>query len=327
MNSLQTHFGLVASVAVASLLGNQISDAAYVTIDTVLVGNAGNSPDDTGSGAVGYEYRIGTYEVTNAQYASFLNEKAKSDPLQISVGPVLSSEGIERNGVSGGYTYSPVSGHENKPVHGISWFSAIRFINWLHNGQGDGDTESGAYTLLGGTPTPSNATSITRNPDAIWWLPNADEWYKAAFHKNDGDTANYFDYATSSDEFPVPEPPAGGSNSANWGYADFPNNLTEVGAYMNSASPYGTFDQVGNVWEWNETVLVEGSVLYADIRGGSASITAPSYFVAGAKLGIWPVGGSTTGFRVATVPEPSSLALACMALLSGLFFWRVRVRR
>ena len=38
---------------------------------------------------------------------------------------------------------------------------------------------------------------------------------------------------------------------------------TDVGAYTLSASPYGTFDQGGNVSEWNETGL--GSTL--GIRG------------------------------------------------------------
>ena len=32
-----------------------------------------------------------------------------------------------------------------------------------------------------------------------------------------------------------------------------PYCTTEVGEFENSASPYGTFDQGGNVWEWNET--------------------------------------------------------------------------
>ena len=38
----------------------------------------------------------------------------------------------------------------------VTWYDTIRFANWLNNGQGTGDTETGAYTLLGGTPTPSN---------------------------------------------------------------------------------------------------------------------------------------------------------------------------
>ena len=34
-----------------------------------------------------------------------------------------------------------------------------------------------------------------------------------------------------------------------------PYYTTEVGEFENSESPYGTFDQGGNIWEWNETVI------------------------------------------------------------------------
>ena len=46
---------------------------AIVNIDYVTVGNAGNAADTTGYGAVAYAYKIGKYEVTNAQYTAFLN--------------------------------------------------------------------------------------------------------------------------------------------------------------------------------------------------------------------------------------------------------------
>jgi formylglycine-generating enzyme len=49
---------------------------AVVNIDWVDVGHAGNAADPaTGSlyGAVAYAYKIGQYEVTNAQYTEFLN--------------------------------------------------------------------------------------------------------------------------------------------------------------------------------------------------------------------------------------------------------------
>jgi formylglycine-generating enzyme required for sulfatase activity len=49
------------------------SASASVTIDWVTVGNAGNAADANGYGAVSYNYRIGKYEVTNAQYGEFLN--------------------------------------------------------------------------------------------------------------------------------------------------------------------------------------------------------------------------------------------------------------
>src|SRR5262245_56831327 len=64
---------------VASLLFTALSHA--VTIATVPIGNPGN-PTDTryvdpihpsGVGSVGYDFRIGKYEVTNFQYVEFLN--------------------------------------------------------------------------------------------------------------------------------------------------------------------------------------------------------------------------------------------------------------
>ncbi len=43
-----------------------------------------------------------------------------------------------------------------------------------------------------------------------------------------------------------------------------------MGAYIGSASAYGTFDQNGNVWEWNEAIpYVYGSYTYRGLRGGS----------------------------------------------------------
>jgi hypothetical protein len=41
----------------------------------------------------------------------------------------------------------------NRPVLHASFLDACRFCNWLHNGQGDGDIESGAYTPNGYTGT------------------------------------------------------------------------------------------------------------------------------------------------------------------------------
>src|SRR3712207_3504497 len=48
--------------------------AQAVVMETVPVGNPGNGPDSgTRIGDVAYNYRIGKYEVTNAQYTEFLN--------------------------------------------------------------------------------------------------------------------------------------------------------------------------------------------------------------------------------------------------------------
>jgi sulfatase modifying factor 1 len=84
--------------------------------------------------------------------------------------------GITRSGVSGSFTYSAIAGRADMPVDFVSSYEALRFASWLNNGQGGGDTETGAYTLLGGTATPSNGTTVTRNACATIALASEDEW-------------------------------------------------------------------------------------------------------------------------------------------------------
>ncbi len=182
---------LSAAIALAALLIVAFAaDASAVTINTVPVGNAGNAGEVQSQGtfgAVADDYRIGRTEVSNAQYVAFLNAKAASDPLALyntSMGSGFG--GITRSGSSPNFTYAVIALRGDMPVNFVSWYDSIRFANWLNNGQASGDTETGAYTLLGGTATPSNGLSITRNAGATWFLTSEDEWYKAAYHKNDG---------------------------------------------------------------------------------------------------------------------------------------------
>ncbi|MDX2147340.1 MAG: SUMF1/EgtB/PvdO family nonheme iron enzyme [Planctomycetota bacterium] len=252
----------VAALAALASPGTSIV-SAQVTINTVAISNPGNAADarvmndgTSGYGSVAYAFNIARTEVTNAQYAAFLNAKAASDPFNLynteMAGPF---GGIIRSGSAGSYTYS-VGGRANHPVNFVSFWDATRFANWLHNGQGDGDTETGAYTL-GGVTNPVNE-SVTRNANWQWAVTSEDEWYKAAFHQPasaGGDSDDYWLYPTSSNSVPT-------TAQANI-FGNGINNTRPVGSYV--ANYYGTFDMAGNVWERNEAII--GS--FRGLRGGS----------------------------------------------------------
>ena len=270
-------------------------------------------------GSVGYVYEIGTNEVTNQAYAQFLNVMAQSDPLGL-YNPAMGSGsgGIARTGSPGSYVYTPIAGRAQRPVNFVSLYDAMRFANWLSSGGSDyeGDeTEDGVYTLLGGTPIPSNGATVTRNAipvrhDSVYFVPSEDEWYKAAYY--DGATASYFDHPASSDLEPVCGAPTASPNRAN---CDFQPDVTNVGAYPGSASPSGTFDQAGNVWEWTETIV---SAPYRGIRGGSFDVPA-SGSAASTRVAFPPdVEIASLGFRVAPEPGRGALFAAGGALLAGL---------
>jgi sulfatase modifying factor 1 len=256
--------------------------ALPVTIPTVPVGNPGN-PADTryldwfhanGFGSVAYEFNIGKTEITNAQYMEFLDAVAATDTYglyNVNMGDATWG-GIVRSGASGSYSYTvkPAAlggaySYNDKPVVFVSFGDAMRFANWLHNGQPSGTedastTEDGAYTMNEAI-TNAALSAVKRNAGAHWWLPNEDEWYKAAYHKNDGVTSNYWDYPTRTNSVANNNQPAADTgNSANfkdgnnWTTGNSIYPLTDAGAYAFSGSPYGTFDQGGNVWEWTETV-------------------------------------------------------------------------
>ena len=133
------------------------------------------------NGTVRFEYQISATEITNAQYAEFLNAKATDDPLELYSEQMGSDGGIRRKGNPGRYYYIAKSGHKHKPVTFVTYYDCLRFANWLHNGQGDGDTETGSYTLLGGTPTPSNPW-VHRTAWATVVIPSNNEWIKAAYY-------------------------------------------------------------------------------------------------------------------------------------------------
>jgi len=330
--SMYTAAGVVALLAglTTTVSANQ------VTFEWVTVGNAGNAADPLNSGtipgigSVANEYRIAKHEVTNAQYAQFLNAVAATDTnslYKVNMGHATLG-GITQSGSSGSFTYSVKTNMGNKPINYVSFFDVMRFVNWLHNGQPTGaqdasTTESGVYTI-------SDGLSETRAVDAKFFIPTENEWYKAAYHQpstSGGDSDDYWLYPTASNSVPtvatanatgdISNP---GTNVANYNFgADWNGqngNVTTVGsAGALSDSFYGTSDQAGNVWEWNETVV---SGFFRALRGGvwnSSEANLQSSFRHFAS----PT-GSSWGFRVASpvpppIPTVSQWGLVAMTLL------------
>jgi formylglycine-generating enzyme required for sulfatase activity len=124
------------------------------------------------------EFRIGKYEVTIQQYTDFLNAVAATDPYLLydaNMAIDLNIAGISRSGTSGGYSSSVINNgglSGNRPITFVSWFDAARFANWMHNGQGSGSTETGAYTLVGGQ---TSGTAPAKNTGAQFYIPTENE--------------------------------------------------------------------------------------------------------------------------------------------------------
>jgi formylglycine-generating enzyme required for sulfatase activity len=297
---------------------------AVINIDYVSVGHAGNAADSTGHGAVAYAYQIAKNETTISQYAGFLNAVAATDTYFLYNSSMTTSfiNGISRSGSSGSFTYSVAPGSGNKPITYVSWFDAARFTNWLHNGQPTGTqnnltTEDGAYTLNGAM----SGVSVSKNVGATVWIPSENEWYKAAYYdpnKGGPGIGGYWAQATQSNT--VTGNTVGVATSANYfdgdyvgsGNSSFPtaNALTDVGAYgLNSDSAYGTNDQAGNVWEWNDAVIGSSRGL----RGGAWGSDASGLPASGRDSTTPTVQTNDVGFRVASVPEPSAVLMTMLS--------------
>ena len=359
---------LLRSLAVLAAVSLVAINAQAATIELVPVGNPRNPGELSGVGAggwgpnrvcggVNYTYQIGTFEVTAGQYTEFLNAVAKVDTYGL-YGWWMNrgnySPKIRRIGEWNNFTYVvDANGDDvedadwvNRPVVEVSWADAARFANWMHNGQPRGKqdlttTEDGSYYLNGATSL-EDIMAVTRKPGATWVIPTEDEWYKAAYHKNDGVTGNYWHYPTGTNEVPSnalldPDP----GNNANWAVLwpslptiGSPYYRTEVGAFENSESPYGTFDQGGNVWEWTEGVITDRSRV---MRGSSFHNSerfadgTPAYLHASVRTRrAWSdlsdlydatLEDNSIGFRLVHIPEPSSVAMLAVLALTGLLWW------
>lgn len=214
----------------------------------VEVGDPFNPSDSSGKGNVTYPFAISQTEISVTDYADFLNSVAKSDPNGLRSGREI------RSGENGSYIYTVDALRQNQPII-VSIPQILRYINWLHNNKPVGaqtpsTTEDGAYTFFGG-----NSFTL-RNAGATFWLPNENEWRKAAYY--DPYTKTHFLYPTgnsvptvaignNSGDVANPTPTTCIYGSTLWG-TNTKSTFMNVGT-SGGLSPWGTMDQGGNAWE------------------------------------------------------------------------------
>ena len=250
---------------------------------TVPVGNPGNHADGTGYGAVSYRYLIGKYEVTNEEYCAFLNGVASRDPHELYDGRMSGEHGgILRSGSPGSFTYRTKKAGARKPVNFVTWESCARYANWLSNGGGKGDTENGSYQISGSSITTPDHAQLAKGKTVKWVIASENEWYKAAYY--DPKKKGYWPYAVAGGN-----PPSCNINSG---------GIQAAGSYSSARSPYGTFDQNGNLWEYNES-RASGKV---GLRGGSYFINDnASYLRSSTRYDVLSAKWPNYGFRVAAL--------------------------
>ncbi len=275
------------------------------TIDFVEVGNAGNA-NDAGAGGgsysspyggVGYDYRISTYAISQND----ITKATASDLINVSAG----AHSLDR------------------PAANISWYEAAAYVNWMNTSNGHQEAYNLTFdsewsmTLWGVSEQAitgvRSGTNAYRHKDAFYFLPSEDEWYKAAYHKNDGVTPNYWDYATGSNSAPTAVASGTNSGSAVYGGQSGPADVDLAGGL----SPYGTMGQNGNVWEWNESAFDGFNVLTDGDRSfrGGRWLISEAFLRSSNRNDFDPtVENSAVGFRVASIPEPSTVLLALFSV-------------
>ena len=278
------------------------------TVDFVSISQTNNAADTTGYGAVPYNYRVGTYEISQLQ--------------------ITKAEQIGMANVSAG------AWTNNQPAANLSWYEAAAFVNFLNTNSG----KTAAYNLTFTTnwsmaPWSSEqawtagGTNLYRNKDAYYFLPSENEWYKAAYYNAAG--TNYFLYPTAGNTAPVPV-----ASGTNVGAAVYDQPYEQGPADVNSAgglSLYGTMGQGGNAMEWMETAA-DGTnnspTEVRTIRGGDWA-TPELFLVSSGDLARGQsdpyLESNGMGFRVASIPEPSTYALLLLGA-GAVYAWKRRKR-
>jgi formylglycine-generating enzyme required for sulfatase activity len=269
------------------------------TINFVPISSSTNPT--SGYGIVHNDYRMGTYEITNGQWNKF----TASLGMPVTGNP---ANAYDRNAYYIGL---------NVPTNGVSWYEAAQFVNWLNTSTGrqaaykfTGTQGTSDYTLAAWSASEAaGGTNLYRHKDAFYFLPTEDEWVKAAYWN--GTSLQTYSNASIADIVTgLPDLP----DATKWNYTPSASNEPwDVGSGVEELN--GTFDMMGNVWEWMENPYNDssyGTTSNRGLRGGSfdsGHIMLMSSYRSANAVPQSENDFDFVGFRVASIPEPATFLL------------------
>ena len=311
----------VASMAAPSF-GAVVSfgtGANTFTMDFVTIGNAGNTADTTGSpssvGAVGYEYGIGKFEVSEDMITKYNANFGTANNLVITQ---------DNRGSA-------------KPATSVSWNEAARFVNWLNTSTGGvaaynfttGGVNDDIALWTASDTLDYDALNPYRSKRATYVLPSYNEWYKAAYYNPTNST--YYNFTNGSDTAPtaVASGTTAGTAVYGGGSVTGPANVDQAGGL----SPYDVMGLGGNVLEWEESSFDLANSSGSSSRGFRGGEWSNDSFglSSSARSDHDPfIEDDLVGFRVASlsssappaVPEPSMMVIGTLFGLGGLMAMR-----
>ncbi len=286
--NISSRFQAVALFALLAC-GSAMADG----MNFVTIGNAGNTADTTGYGAVNYDFQISQTEVSYAQFT--------------------------QSGISGGDFWVGGLG-SNAPVAQISWNQAARYCNWLTSG----DTTVGAYAIGAGDKVTATTAhdglamdALVATHGVVYVLPTENEWYKAAYY-NGG-------YSLFSDGTGTAPP------NAVYGSLGNPEVVDHLSAEQNGTVNMGGnvwewLESTAGGEAFNPLDDSQGMV----IRGGAYFLPSANYLRSTDRFTdpalIRGVATEDLGFRVVAIPEPGTISLMSLSTIS-LFLTRTIRRR
>ena len=320
---------IVSSLGVPAHAGTVTfgSGANQFNMEFVTIGNPGNAADTDANalplnaGAVGYTYDIGKFEVSEGMIAKY----------------------NANFGTANGLVISTTTRGPDKPAANITWNEAARFVNWLNTSTGN----QPAYKFAVGSDINANidlwapgeagydSSNRYRNSLAKYFLPNSNEWYKAAYYNPSNST--YYDFANGSDTAPLSVTGGTSDNTAVYQADDLsftqtgPADVTNAGGL----SPYGVMGLNGNIREWEESsfdLLNSAGSSNRARRGGSFGSFSFDLKSSSRITGAPNNTGNITGFRVAglpssaPVPEPTSMAIFGLGAMGMAYRARRRIK-